>query len=116
MRNYDHNHITTINDEGDEVTLPSRWAICDDCNGDGTHALHGIAITASEWAEWGEDDQDTYRRGGYDTTCETCGGTGKVREVDEDRCDPALLRSYQDGQRELAESYAISAMERAYGC
>ena len=53
---------------------------CPDCRGNGTVALHGIAITADEFHEWHEDEQESYRNGDYDTVCETCGGKGTVTQ------------------------------------
>lgn len=112
-----HTTIIVIDPEtGDTITLPSRWAICDTCEGDGSRALHGIAITADEWAEWDDDEREGYLSGRYDTVCDECGGSGKVRVIDEAATDPELLEAFHQQQAELAESYAISRMERMYGC
>lgn len=111
--------FTTEDDDGAEVvhTLPARWAICGTCRGEGKHS-HAIgAITADEWAsEWSADEQEGYLRGDYDRECETCGGTGKVREVDEDRADKATLALYEEQQQDAAAYRAEVEAERRAGC
>src|SRR4249920_3393464 len=83
-------------DDGEEQTasLPGKYEICDECGGHGAHsrAVDGDGITSSEWAEWDQDDRETYLSGGYDQGCESCHGTGKVVVVDEVTCDPELLK------------------------
>ena len=68
------------------VQVPDNW--CEECEGRGTVALHGIAITASEFDEWDGDEIEAYSNGSYDTTCEACEGSGKV--------DPEAAESYQE--------------------
>lgn len=56
-----------------EHELPTKFEVCDGCRGKGTHVnrnIDGNGITAGEWAEWDEDDRETYMSGGYDVTCE----------------------------------------------
>jgi hypothetical protein len=104
-------------DDGDvaEVVLPTVWAICYHCRGDGSRALGGLAITASEWAEWDDEDRHAYRTGGYDTPCEDCGGSGKVSEVDEDALSVEHLAAWHAQQAEEAEYRSVCAQERAMG-
>jgi hypothetical protein len=108
--------ITIWLDELDtELALPTAWAICDDCRGNGTRALHGIAITSDEWADWDDEDRHAYLSGHYDTICQACDGSGKVEIVDEERCPPEVLAQYHRDQTELASLNQMEAMERAMG-
>jgi hypothetical protein len=63
----------------------AHWEICDDCHGEGRHskAIDGNGITGSEWAEWDDEDRGTYLSGGYDQTCGSCNGEGKVKILDD---------------------------------
>lgn len=86
-------------DDGNEIELPSCWAICGTCRGNGTLALHG----------------ETYMNGGYDTACDDCGGSGKLKVVDEDALSLELRAAWETWRRELAESRACEAAERRMG-
>ncbi len=56
------------------------WVVCPDCDGEGKHVLHGIALTADDIEQQGPDFIEDYMNGGYDTVCETCGGRTTIRE------------------------------------
>lgn len=92
-----------MNDEADDE--PKRgnsgaWMICWTCNGDGGHSRRLGAITSEDWHDnWDEDERADYMRGGYDETCQTCKGSGKVREGDEraDRAHDALIERESRG-------------------
>lgn len=111
--------FTVIVDEGEdderEVRLPTCWAICYECQGEGVRALGGMAITESEWREWDFEDRETYFSGGYDRPCEECGGSGKVRVIDEHSCSSDLLALYYDHVDAYNETEAIYRSERAMG-
>lgn len=67
-----------------------RWIICPTCQGEGTSSAHLGAIPAEEFHnEWAPEEQEAYLRGDYDTTCERCGGSGKVRDEPEAERDYA---------------------------
>jgi hypothetical protein len=103
--------ITLEDDDGFEevVEVPSKWEICNACRGEGVRALHGMAITSSEWAEWDPEEQEGYFRGDYDTPC-VCEG-GKVRVPDLDALPPVLR---QRVEAHLNEEARYRAEERAY--
>ena len=81
------------------IVVPACYEVCGDCRGTGTHvhpAIDGNGITSSEWAEWDQDDRETYMTGGYDVTCTGCGGVRVVPEVDEAAIhDDALNARYE---------------------
>jgi hypothetical protein len=105
---------------GDEVEhdLPALWAICDDCQGNGKcdHPAFSNGITSSEWEnEWDDDERDHYLSGRYDVACQPCKGTGKVLVIDEEHCDPALLKAWQDQEREMMYDRITADSERRMG-
>lgn len=65
------------------------WCICPECDGEGKHSRNLGSFTQSEFNESfdTEDSRDAYFRGDYDQTCNTCAGTGKIREDDTDSND-----------------------------
>lgn len=88
----------------DEQEMPAKFAVCPSCDGRGTHALHGIAITADEWngPDWDDDSRDGYLNGRYDTTCEECAGRRVVLVPDRKRATKAQLAAYRE-DREFDE-------------
>jgi len=107
-------------------TLPSRRAICDRCDGYGTHLTPSIgqhAYSAEEFADAFDDDErgEYFRRGGiYDVACEACRGAKVVDEVDDDeaaktsRGRRTLLLWYAKLDAE-ASWRAEEASQRRYG-
>jgi len=89
-----------VTDDGDEVeiTLPSRKEVCPRCHGNGTHvnpSIDGNGISTSDEC-WQDDDfREMYFGGGYDVTCEECGGNRVVDVVDESRCSGDELMAYE---------------------
>ena len=111
-----------ICEETDEpMTLPHRFDVCHRCDGHGTDRgasveCDGGGFTASEWAEQDEDFREDYLAGVYDRPCGACGGQRVVAVVDEERCDPALLKAYQDDQEAAAYLAAEREAERRFVC
>lgn len=110
--------ITVEDDDGVEHTLPSKFAVCETCEGRGTHVnrnIDGNGIGADEWAEWDDEDRHAYLSGRYDVSCEECGGARVVLVVDEERCSSELLELYACRASEASECDAIQRAERAAG-
>jgi len=93
--------FTGTADNGTEITfeLPARYAVCDRCEGHGTHlhpAIGEHAYTPEDFAESLDDEgrEEYFRHGGiYDVQCEKCHGTRVVAEVDEEACKTQSLRN-----------------------
>lgn len=61
-----------------------KWIICPTCSGDGAHSRALGAITEEDRErDWSHDEWEDYMNGGYDTTCDTCSGSGKLRDDEE---------------------------------
>lgn len=107
-------------EDGDEIVLPSKWAICDRCRGDGHHGNPAFDGLSADDPFWHDDDPDEcfvrdYVAGKYDVFCEACDGSGKVREVDEDAMTPEQVEAWERQCYEAAEYRAICRMERMMG-
>lgn len=110
------NAITIYDDEGDLVTLPTRWAICPSCRGEGSSTRYLGAFTSDDMAELGPEFFEDYARGVYDRECDECYGSGKVLEIDTDRATPAQVGAYERHLDALAYMRAEDAAERRMGC
>lgn len=104
-------------EDGEEVQLPTKWAICRECRGEGahSHAIDGNGITSSEWDEWHEDEQEAYMNGDYDQPCDDCGGSGKVKVADLSNVNEEYKKLYFAQQCEADLCDRISEMERKMG-
>lgn len=101
------------------LKLPTKYEVCPSCEGHGKYvnpAIDGNGITGDEWEEMGEESQEMYLSGGYDVTCEECGGNRVVEVLDESRATPEQTRAVTGWERDCAESRADEAAEaRAFG-
>ena len=73
--------------DGEEMTVevPSKWGICESCDGNGRHDHPAFAngISGEEWAnEWDVEEREAYMSGAYDVRCEEDCDNGKVRVPD----------------------------------
>jgi RecJ-like exonuclease len=108
--------VVISDDDGMDVELPTCWEICSTCDGNGAHSQRLGAITSDEWNnDWDEESRETYLRGGYDATCESCSGSGKVRVVDVERLTAEQLALWEAWQKDEAEYQALCKMERDMG-
>jgi RecJ-like exonuclease len=110
--------FTVFNADGDEVehAMPAKMEVCHRCEGTGTHtnpSIDGNGITGSEWAEWDEEDRETYMSGGYDVRCEVCDGRNVVPVADPDSASAEVLAAWEQHQEEEAEAARDYASEAA---
>lgn len=120
--------FTYTDEEGDEVVahLPARHEVCSRCEGHGTHLNPSIgehAYTMEEFHEAFDDEEarQYFTRGGiYDVTCQECLGRNVVKVVDVSACSSpeqkALLKRFQDSERDDAEYEALCRSEARMGC
>ena len=115
------NTWTYEDDDGEEITidLPGTYEVCHRCRGKGTHvnpSIDGHGISAEEWAnEWDQEDRETYLSGGYDVTCEACGGLRVEWIVDVEAMPKDLRERYKEWLSEEAEYRRMCKMERDFG-
>ena len=109
----------TIYNDGEEcvIEVPARWEICRTCDGEGTMvnpAIDGNGITASEWAEWEEEERHMYCSGGYDIRCNECDGSGKRLVVNHEQFNSQQPKEYAlwaESEREEADYRSICDSE-----
>ena len=95
-----------LDDDGEQVELPTCWVVCDVCEGAGTHvnpAIDGNGLSADEVPEG-------YWEGRHDITCTNCGGRTTVRAVDRSKMSPKEIRDYDE---QLRQDY-LSRLETYY--
>lgn len=117
-RNCGPSTIPVIEDEdGNEIELPTKWAVCDVCEGRGKHVNPAIDCNGLGADDF-EDDPDfmeDYRSGVYDVVCNKCGGRTTVLVVDLDRCSTDILARLKRQAEYEAEDRAIRLAELRAG-
>lgn len=108
--------VEAMNDgDVEQCRIRTVWEICNVCDGEGGHSRHLGVIDHETLDEWDDEQFEWYKSGVYDRTCDRCGGSGKVREVDYDSM-PDDVRNWIDryyaDSREAAD---IQRMERMMG-
>jgi RecJ-like exonuclease len=91
--------------------LPYKWNICPTCHGEGTRRL----VSEEYVAEMDEEEYEDFLAGRYDTVCNECQGTGKIKVLDESRCTPEELEEYRRQEFWRRSGEAESAAERRLG-
>lgn len=76
------------------------WMICPTCSGDGKHSRSLGVVNPNDFSP---DEWDDYMRGGYDSTCGTCNGEGKVRDNEELRERLRDQRNWERGVNDAGE-------------
>lgn len=105
-------------DDGDfeeEVEVPSKWEICQECRGNGTHVnrnIDGNGLTAEQWEDWDDEEREGYFSGRYDVQCKECAGTGKIQVVDYESCSPEIKAKVDTYDEQQAESARHEAEDR----
>lgn len=93
-----------------DFDLPTKWAVCPNCRGNGTTSAHLGAFTGEDMARLGREFRDDYMAGRYDRECRECNGRTTVQVVDTDRADAEALAEYR---AELEAAYTADAMAAA---
>lgn len=104
------------NEDVPSVVLPSKYEVCDVCDGRGrivNPSIDGHGITREEFDNDPEFFDD-YRRGVYDINCPECGGLRVVCVLDEARCTDAQIAAYDRVQAEDRAYRRESAAESRY--
>lgn len=104
-------------DDGTEKELPTTWAVCPVCNGEGktvNPAIDAGGLSAEDFA----DDPDfagAYYSGTFDIPCRHCNGRTTVRAVDWDALSDDDRKAYEAQLRADAEYEAERLAEIRMG-
>ena len=97
-------------DDGSEIELPYKWALCPVCNGKGTHVNPAIDCGGLTGEDFDRDPEfaDNYFSGVYDIPCNRCGGRTTIPRIDLEKITPEqrhLLRYHHYRFKGIPESY-----------
>jgi hypothetical protein len=110
--------LYTTDSEGDEVEreMPTKYAVCSQCEGKGTSSAYLGAFSGRRLEEARADEEfwDDYRSGRLDRACETCGGTRVVPVIDRKKCTKADLKAWDKQAKEEAEYQEMCRQERLF--
>jgi RecJ-like exonuclease len=105
-------------DELQEISVSTKWEICERCEGNGKHDPESFSngFTASEFNELfdDEDSQEDYFNGRYDVACRECNTSGKVRVPDLSSLTDEQREGYERALEERADYERECAAERRY--
>lgn len=110
--------LMVTDETGDEIELPSKWAICARCKGNGTHgnpAFDGMSASDEFWTD-DEEFTENYIRGHFDVQCEAGCKDGKVRTLDEDVATPEQVELWEGWLEEEHEARLEREAEWRAGC
>ena len=104
-------------DEG-EIALPTKYELCDLCNGEGKHVNPSIDCGGLSREDFDEDPDfaENYMSGMYDVPCNQCHGRTTVKVVDYDKLTPELRLAYDRQLQDLSDERAEHMAELAAGC
>lgn len=94
-------------EEGD-IVLPTCWAVCDVCNGEGKHVKPSIDGNGISMEQLDTDFEEEYFSGAYDVTCNACKGRTTVRVVDETRMSEERIKQWY-GQLDEEHANAMAS-------
>lgn len=109
----DRTKVPTVFIDEVEVKLPTKWAICGTCDGDGGHSIRFGAFSGRRLEEARQDEEfwEAYMSGQFDERCEECQGTGKIRVVSTEKMTAAQKQAYHEDREFEAECDADSRAE-----
>jgi len=105
-------------DNGEEVELPMKWAVCPVCDGKGSHVNPSIDAGGLSDDYW-RDDPDfyaDYMGGTFDVSCNRCNGRTTIPEVDWDALTTEQKDLYEAQMQGEADSQAERMAEIRMGC
>jgi hypothetical protein len=109
--------ISFLNKEEEMVSYPSKYTICEICEGKGKHtnpSIDGNGLTSSDVEDWDDDTWENYRGGLYDVSCWLCKGERVVEIIDTDAANMTKAKTFADVNFWFEEFYytKIGEVER----
>lgn len=100
-------------EDGSEVALPTTWAVCEVCEGKGTHVNPSIDAGGISAEDFHDDPEfaESYFRGDYDQPCNHCRGRTTVQAVDWDALTVSQRALWQAQLQEEANDRACHLAE-----
>lgn len=112
--------VKIYTDDEVEHEFPAEYAVCSDCEGEGTvlhEAIREHAYTSDEWAQEDDEFREDYMRGGngiYGVACPTCGGQRVELVVDEQALSVEQRQVYHTWLEQQRERAQADADDRRY--
>jgi hypothetical protein len=109
---------TVVEIDGVEHELPTKWAVCSVCNGEGSHANPAVdcnGLSAEDFAD-DPDFAEGYMSGDYDVGCNRCEGRRVERVVDWAHVPKKLRKAYERAAEADRADEAERMMEIRMGC
>ena len=99
-----------------DVELPTKWEVCDLCDGEGKHVNPAIDCGGlrEDWAD-DPDFRRDYFGGRYDVPCNLCGGKRVIKGVDCDALTEELRKAYEEHLEDEYEARAERLAEKSMG-
>lgn len=113
--NITESFIEYMREEGENVTIHTKWEVCWHCKGSGSSSAYLGAFTADDMYELGDEFREDYMNGHYDRACPECNGRTTVREIDRDLTDESVLKEFDSYVKADSDVRQIEAMERRMG-
>lgn len=101
--------------DDDIIELPTKWAICHACEGEGKSSAYLGEFTEERMDEMDDEFIEDYIEGRFDRPCDCCGGSGKIKEVDLAMMSPDDIKLYQEQEAERRADEREHAMELRMG-
>lgn len=101
-------------DTDEEIVIPSKFEVCDNCRGSGKTvdpAIDGNGLSREQFDE-DPDFGEEYFSGAYDVVCRECHGKRVILEPDWDRMTPELREVYGNYVHEEAMARRSDRLER----
>jgi hypothetical protein len=102
-----------LDEDGNEMKLPTKWAICPDCGGEGGSSAHLGVLTTGDWEQ---EELDDYFAGHYDRSCSPCDGTGKLKVPNHNAMTAEQSKLVNDQDRHDHDCQMEMEAERRMGC
>ena len=95
-------------EEAENLSLPIKLALCDNCEGHGTHLNESMRNHAYSQEDYSEDPEffEDMRSGTYDQSCNACNGQGRIYKLSENEMsadEKSLYAEIMSSSRAWAE-------------
>lgn len=94
-------------------SLHLSWEICHICHGNGGHSRR---LGVIDIENWDEESFSEYMNGRYDSRCEMCDGSGKIKVLNEDYLPEDVKEYINDYYINLSQHLAERRSEMYFGC